>query len=148
MGLPATQLASSVESRLGDDDGARRDQVLRQSGFIRRHVAGKGERAAGGGHVRGVDVVLERDRNAVQRTAQLALRALAIERVGFLERLRIHGQRRVQPVFVGRKPNQVLLDQLPRRDLSLGHRRLHLRDRRLDDGEALLAGGGKSEGRD
>ncbi len=33
----------------------------------------------------GVDVVLQRDRDAVQRTAHFALRPLAIQLVGFLE---------------------------------------------------------------
>ena len=40
------------------------------------------ERAAGRRHVGRVDVVLERDRDAVQRTADLAGRALAIALVG------------------------------------------------------------------
>ena len=59
----------------------------------------------------------------------------------------IDGQRGVQPIFVDRQANQVLLDQLARGDLPLRHRRLHLRDRRLDDGEALLARGREREGR-
>ena len=83
----------------------------------------------------------------MQRAAQLALRALAIELVGFVERLRIDRQRRVQAIFVHRDPHQVLLDQLPRRHLALRHRRLHLRNRRFDDGESALALGGEREHR-
>ena len=45
------------------------------------------QRAAGGRHVGRVDVVLERDRNAVQRPADLALRPLAVALVGLLERV-------------------------------------------------------------
>jgi hypothetical protein len=126
------------ESRLRDDDRARGFQVLRQRGFVGRDIAGEHQRAAGRRHVGGVDVVLERDRDAVQRSAELALRALAIERVGLGERVRIDGQCGVEPIFVHRNPDQVLLDQLARGDLLLRHRLHHLRDGRLDHGEAPL----------
>jgi hypothetical protein len=59
----------------------------------------------------------ERDGNAVQRAANLALRALAIERIGLVERLRIDRQRRVEAVLVHRDADQILLDQLPRGEL-------------------------------
>ena len=55
----------------------------------------------------GVDVVFERDRDAVQRAAQSSLRALAIELVGLLERVRVDGDRRVNPVLVHRQAHEV-----------------------------------------
>ena len=39
-------------------------------------------------------------------------RALAIERVGLLERARVDRERRVQAVFVEREPHEVLLNEL------------------------------------
>ena len=68
---------------LGDDDGAGVAQVFHQRGVVGRHESVKGERSAGGDDVAGEDVVLERDGDAVQRSANVALGALAIELVGF-----------------------------------------------------------------
>ena len=118
---------------LGDDDRAGVAQVLRQRRLVRRHVAGERQRAAGRRHVGGVDVVLQRDRDAVQRTAQLAGGALAIERVGLLERARVDDDRRVQAILVGAEPHQILTDERARRQPARRHRRAHLRDRRFDD---------------
>ena len=122
-----------------DDDRARRFQVRGQRRFVGRDVSRKHQRPAGGRHVGGVDVVLERHRDAVERAAQLALRAFTIELVGLLERLRIDGQRRVQAILVHPDPHQVLLDQLAGGHLAFCHRRLHLRNRGLDDREPPLA---------
>ena len=97
-----TQLASSVIAGLGDDDRAGVAQVLRQRRLVRRHESGERQRAAGRRHVGRVDVVLERDRDAVQRTAHFARRALAVALVGLLERARVDRDRRVQPVLVDR----------------------------------------------
>ena len=110
-----------------------------QRRFVGRDVSREHQRPAGGRHVGGVDVVLERHRDAVERAAQLALRAFTIELVGLLERLGIDGQRRVQAILVHRDPHQVLLDQLTGGHLAFRHRRLHLRNRRLDDREPPLA---------
>ena len=60
-------------------------------------------------------VVLQPDRDAVQRTAHLALRALAVALVGELQRVRVHRDRGVQPVLVHRDAREVLLDDLMRR---------------------------------
>ena len=70
-GHPVGQLG---HRRLGDDDRARLAEVLGQRRLVRRHQPGKRQRAAGGRHVRGVNVVLERDRDAVQRTADASRR--------------------------------------------------------------------------
>ena len=103
-----------------------------------------------------VDVVLERDRNAVQRSADAALRALAIERVGVGERVRVHRDRGVQLVLVGRDAGEVLLHDLVRRRAPGLHRRLHVGDAGLEDTERSggfrrprgrrLAGGEHDEG--
>ena len=69
---------------LGDDDRAGILQVRRERRLVRRHQLVERERAAGRPHVGRVDVVLQRDRNAVQRTADLALRALPVALVGDL----------------------------------------------------------------
>ena len=66
------------------------------------------ERAARGPHERRVDVVLQRDRDPVQRSADPSLRALAIALVSELECLRIDRDRRVQLVLVGADAHQVL----------------------------------------
>ena len=71
-----------------------------QRRLVRRDEPGKGQRAAGGRHVGGVNVVLERDRDTVQRTADASGAALAVALVGLLEGTRVHVQRRVQPIFV------------------------------------------------
>jgi hypothetical protein len=88
-----------------------------------------------------VDVVLERDRDPVQRPAQLALGALAVALVGLLERIGIDRDHGVQPVLVERDALQRLPHQLARCHAALLHRRAHLGDRRLDDAERRGGGG-------
>ena len=123
------------ELGLGDDDGARVEEVLRERGVVGRHQAGEGQRPAGGRHEGGVDVVLERDRDAVQRPADLAGGALAIERVGLFQRLVVDGDDGVDRVFVHRDAREVLRDDLARGGASLLHRRLHLGNRGFHDRE-------------
>ena len=123
---------------LRDDDRAGVVQVLRERRVVRRNQVLERQRAAGRPHERRLDVVLQRDRDAVQRTANLSLRALAIALVGDLERLRVDRDRRVQRVLVQRDAHQILLDDLPRRDAAGLHRGLHLGNRRFDDGEGLV----------
>ena len=52
-------------------------------------MIGEGERPGGVDHADGVDVVLEQHRQAVERPAQLAGRALGVEPIGVGERLRV-----------------------------------------------------------
>ena len=75
-----------------------------------------------------MDVVLERDRNAVERSANLARGAFAIPRFRFLERMRIHGDDGVELVFVGCDACEVLQDDFSRGDAALLHSCLHLAD--------------------
>ena len=66
-------------------------------------------------HRRRVDVVLERDRDAVQRAVDASARALAVQRVGDRERVRVHRDDRVELVLVRRDAREVLLHDLARR---------------------------------
>ncbi len=118
-----------------DDDGAGRAQVFRQRGFIGRDETGKGQGAAGGRHVGGLDIVLEGDGDAVQRAAQMAARAFTVEFGGLFERVRIDGYGRMQLIFISCDALQVLADQFARGDASGFHRGAHFGDGGFDDGE-------------
>jgi hypothetical protein len=122
---------------LGDDHRARLSQHLSERGFVGRTQAVEGEHAAGRRHVDGVDVVLQRDRDAVQRSAHQAPRPLAIALVGLAQRARVDRDDGVQPILVERDAQQVLLHDLARRGAPLLHRAAHVRDARLDHGEGL-----------
>ena len=120
---------------LRDDDCAGSLQVRRQRRLVGRYQLVECERAAGRPHVGRVDVVLQGDRNAVQRTADFPLRPLPVALGGDRQRLGIHGNRRVQKVLVGPETGQILLHQLPRCHATLLHRRPHLGNGRFDDRE-------------
>jgi hypothetical protein len=55
-----------------------------------------------------VDVVLDRNRNAVEWTADLPQAPFAVAFVRFLERARVHVQRRMQPILIEGNPHQRL----------------------------------------
>ena len=133
VGAPATQLASSVSVVLAMMIAPASRRFFVERRFVGRQEAVKGERAAGGGMSVRQDVVLERDGNAVQRAADLALRALAIALVGFVQRVGIDGDDGVQLAVVARDAQQVLGDDLARGDAALLHRRLHFGDGGFDD---------------
>ena len=82
-----TQLASSVRTVLAMmiAPASRRFLV---SGLIRPLKSRKCQRAAGGRHVCCVDVVLERDGDAVQRPADAARASFAVTLVCFGQRAR------------------------------------------------------------
>ena len=65
-------------------------------GVLRRAIVGQRERAGGVHHAGDVDVVLDQDRDAVQRAADLAGLALGVERVGVGERRRVDLDDRIQ----------------------------------------------------
>ena len=71
---------------LAEDDGACRAHPRDGERIALRPVVCQRQRARGVHHAGGVDVVLDEHRDAVQRPAQLAGRALVVERVGVLER--------------------------------------------------------------
>ena len=100
---------------------------------------------ARGRHLDRLVVVLDEDRNAVQRSARAPRRALGVERVGRLARARIDGDDRVQRrplLVVGVDARQIEVDELPRRHLSRLHRALQLLDRLLRHVERPRPGSG------
>ena len=133
------------QAGLGDDDGAGVAQIPGERGFVGRDQPLEREGAARRPHVRRVDVVLQRDRDAVQRSADAPLGTLAVERVGFLQRFRVDGDGRVEQVLVLGDAREVLLHDLVRGEASRLHRRLHVGDAGLEDVEA--GGFGGSAGR-
>ena len=134
-GHPVGQLG---HLRLGHDDGPAVAEIFRHRRFVGRHEAVEDERATGGGHVGGLDVVLDGDRNAVQRPADVSLLALAIALVGLFERIGVHGDRRVQLVLIRGDAREALQHELSRGDPSGPQRLLHLRNGRFDDAEWLV----------
>ena len=73
--------------RLADDDGAGRAQLGHHGGVVARPAATADRRAELGRIIRRVDDVLDRDRNAVQRSERVALRAALVERARLRERV-------------------------------------------------------------
>ena len=100
-GLPAPPAPAGVqcavaiagpfaEVRLAQDDRAGIAQPAGDEGIAGRGLSHHGQRSRRGLHpVAGVDVVLEEQRDAVQRTARLAARALRIELLGDGQRIGI-----------------------------------------------------------
>jgi hypothetical protein len=106
----------------------------------------EGERAGGGGHpVGGADVVLDQDRDAVERSAGALAAPLGVERVGDGERLRVDFDHRPQlrPFGVqGVDAGQILLGERARRLLARGESSLKLGDRGFLELEGSRSGGG------
>ena len=93
------------------------------------------------GMIGGIDVVLDDDRNAVQRRARALGLALGIHRARGLERLRIDGDHRVQRrtlAIVGIDARQEHLHQPLRGQRALGKRGVDVGDRRRIQIDRLL----------
>ncbi len=125
--------------RFGDNDRAGRAQVFGQRGLIGRHQMFESKRTTGGAHVRGLDIVLQRNRDAVQRPAYAAVRALAVQSIGFLERMGIDRDRGVKLVLISGDSGKILQHQLARGDALSRQRFADLRDGRLYDAEPWRA---------
>src|SRR5205823_2762476 len=69
-----------VHVRFGEYDGAGVSETFHLKGVVARLERGEGERAGGGRHVARSVVVLENNRNAVQRTANLPRFPLGVHR--------------------------------------------------------------------
>src|SRR6185503_8432533 len=130
---PVRQLG---ENRLGDDDGAPVAQVLGDGGLVGRPVALEGDRAARGRHVGGVDIVLERDGDAVEGTPYPTLSALTIPGVRLLEHPRIHHDDCLELILVKSDPREVFDDDLTGRDATVGQGLAQLGDPGFDHREA------------
>ena len=135
-----------VHVRLAEDDGARLSEAPHLRGVVRRNRGGQAESAGRRRHVGGVVVVLDHHRDAVQRPAHVAGRALGIEIGGDLGGARVDGDHRVEgraALVVGRDPFEVGRHELYRGDRAVTHRGAQLADRFLRDVEA----GGRRGGR-
>jgi hypothetical protein len=133
-------------SRFRDDDRTGVPQVLSHRCLIRRNQSGESQGTTGCRHVGRVDVVLQSDRDAVQRSANPSLRSLAIERFRFLQSLRIDDHHRVELVFVRGDAREMQERELSRCHAALSHRALHLGDGRLAHDELTLTLSGKQQG--
>ena len=74
----------------------------------------------------------------MQRPAHFATRALPIEFFGFLQGIRIHGDRSVQLVVVQGNACEVLLHQIPRCGAPFLHCLLHFRNGGFDHRKGSL----------
>ena len=127
---------------LGQDDGARVPQLLHDERIVGRDRALEEHRPAGGRHVGGVDVVLEHDRDAVQRRARALGLPLGVERAGRLERLRVERHHRVNRwalAVVRLDAGQEALHQLLRGQGAGGEGRVQVGDGRLIERRATRA---------
>ena len=93
---PAGVEREFVHVRLQQDYGAGVAQPSNHGGVVRRRQAVEAETAAGGGQAGDVDVVLHRDRDAVQRAAPAARPSLVVEGAREVECLRIDSTDGVQ----------------------------------------------------
>ena len=144
-GVVRAEVGPFAEVGLAQDQRASLAQPLDQAGIARRRRIGQRQRAGGGEHtVAGVDVVLEQDRNTVQRAACLRAAARIIERSGELQRIGIRLDHRTQD----RAGSVDLLDaveqlpgQLPAVECAGIHALLQLRGRRVGGGRWRDIGG-------
>jgi hypothetical protein len=80
-----------------------------------------------------MDVVLERDRDPVERTPHPAPCALDVEAVRLLHRIGIEGDHTVESALIGGDSVQIHLHQLLRVDAMRLERMLNLGNGRLDE---------------
>ena len=94
--LPA-EVGPFAHVGLAQNDGAGGAQALGHEGIARRDGALERQRSRRGGHaVVGIEIVLERDRDAVERSAESASAALRVEFIGDFERVRVDLDHRAQ----------------------------------------------------
>src|SRR5437867_12055835 len=101
--MRGAEVGPFTEIRLAEQGGASAAKTLNDEGILRRDEIGEGERARRRLHaIGGVEVVLHKDRDPVQRAARSFLLALAIQRVGYLEgvRIRFDDGAELWPLFV------------------------------------------------
>ncbi len=91
-------------------------------------------RAAGGGQVGGVEVVLQDDWNAVQRAANLAGVALGVQGASLAESFRVERYDRVDvraSFVIGGNPGEIHFRECLRRERAVVERDVEVRDRRI-----------------
>jgi hypothetical protein len=95
--------------------------------------------------VAGCDVVLEKDRNALERARFLVRR---VELAGDRERIGIDLANGIEPragAIIGLDPRGIAPHQIGGRDAAGGKRALEVVDRRILDTHGFLRGGGRHE---
>jgi hypothetical protein len=158
-GIPGAGHAAAAGSELaqvdlGEDDRARVAKFPDDKGVGRWDRAVEQLRAAGRREIVGIEVVLQDDRNAVQRPTDFAGAALGIERAGFGEGVRVERNDRVDSralFVVGGYPGEIPLREHLRGERAFvegdievgdrGIRQIHRRTR-------LRQGGGAENSRE
>jgi hypothetical protein len=139
---PAARAAEAAEIRpfaeigLAQDDCPGAPQAARDRRVLQRGPPGECERARTRAEtVGGVDVVLEQDRNAVQRTARPFAAALRVEPAGngLRVRVQLEDAREVEPLVDAPDAPQVDVHELARGQAARLHHPLQPRDRGAGD---------------
>ena len=95
--MRGTKIGPFAEIGFAENDCAGGAQPRGDEGILRSVPIGEGERpGGGGGAVARFDVVLEQNRNAVQRSAQVAVLSFLIELGGGCGGIRIQGEYRAE----------------------------------------------------
>src|SRR6185503_237424 len=140
--LETAEVRPLAEIRFADDHCARIAQSLRDSSVLERGRADECERTGGRLlSIAGVDVVLEQNRNAVQRPARSAASSLLIELSSDVPRIRIqlNDRAQIEPLVDQLDSAQINFEQLLRAELMRRHERLQLPDALLGDLVAITA---------
>ena len=116
-GMTRAEVGPLAQVGLAEDDRAGRAQSRHHERVLRRHRSLERQRPGGGHHaIAGVDVVLDDDRDTVQRTARTARPSFVVQRVGDGQRVRVdlddRSQRRSLPIDL-LDPAQIELGDLP-----------------------------------
>ena len=141
-GAGGAEVGPFGQVRLALDHGPGGAQAAHQESVLRRRSAGQGKRPRRRAHpVARLDVVLEEDREAVERPARGARRELGVEGRSDRLGLGVELEDRVQPrgpVVELRDPPGVRDDQIAGRAAAGRERRAQLGERALLDGEERL----------
>ena len=135
---PGSELA---HVQLREEDRSRVAQFLHEERIVRRHGTFEQEGAGGRRQVGGVEVVLERHRNPVERRPRPGFGALPVEASGTFPGAGIQQQDRADPgavLVVGSDPGEEQLDELLGSDGSAIERFADFGDRGF--GEPELSG--------
>ena len=133
-----------VQIGLAEDHRARLPQLRHLERVATRREAGQRHGSTRGRQVSRLVVVLDDDRDPVQRPAGAPLPSLPVERIGLVERPRVegdHGVQRRSLLVVGGHAGEVRGGNRPRRRTARGHVPLQVLDRSLDDLQAGAAAG-------
>ena len=122
-----------VQVGLADEHGAGIPQPLDLESVASGLKALERQRAAGRRHVGGRVVVLEDERNTVERSTDAAGPPLVIERGRLIERRRIERDERVDGPLVGLDAREIQLNQSPRGHRAVAQRPLQIGDVLLGD---------------